>query len=283
MPTSPAKLRSGHLTRDKVAGQRIGNNIRVLRRAKGLSGRNLASSLGVSHECVYRWERNLSTPPPNRLEAVAALLDISATNLSAKTYQLREPTEDYVIPWESEERRRAATAHDFLIFLWLRRIHLDDAQMDWAMDRFYREHERITRDSRRRVLIAAGRHLDCAMDMRFMTCVLGSFDFGLDLQLSDDQLMPVHDHERRCIHWAHPWPVFPGKWSSVGHCIDYLRWASGLSWARFTKKFGIHECHVRSHMRGVGIRPGTLEAFEMKLCLPSGYLTIFCDVKLAGH
>ncbi|MFB7513082.1 helix-turn-helix domain-containing protein [Streptomyces sp. NPDC056144] len=58
-----------------------GNKLRRLRVAKGLSQTSLAVGLHVKVNAVYRWEKGLASPPPERLSAIAAFLDADLDEL----------------------------------------------------------------------------------------------------------------------------------------------------------------------------------------------------------
>lgn len=56
--------------KDNIAG-----NIRDARKAKGLSGSDLASLLGVSHQTIYRWENSKGYPDVKQLESLSEALN----------------------------------------------------------------------------------------------------------------------------------------------------------------------------------------------------------------
>ena len=55
----------------------IGNNIKQFRRAKKLTQKQVAASLGVSYQAVSKWETNANTPSLALLPALAALFGVS--------------------------------------------------------------------------------------------------------------------------------------------------------------------------------------------------------------
>ena len=55
----------------------IGSNIKQFRRAKKLTQKQVAASLGVSYQAVSKWETNANTPNLALLPALAALFGVS--------------------------------------------------------------------------------------------------------------------------------------------------------------------------------------------------------------
>ena len=56
-----------------LEGTEIGERIRVLRQALGLTQEQLAARLGVSFPTVNRWENNHAKPSPLAMEKIEAL------------------------------------------------------------------------------------------------------------------------------------------------------------------------------------------------------------------
>lgn len=61
--------------------ERIGAFIRMLRREKGLTQKDLAAALGITDRAVSKWERGLSAPDIALLEPLGKVLEISVTEL----------------------------------------------------------------------------------------------------------------------------------------------------------------------------------------------------------
>ncbi len=55
----------------------LGEELKRLRRAKGLSLREVAHALGISHMSYNNYERGLAVPPPVRCAALAAALGVT--------------------------------------------------------------------------------------------------------------------------------------------------------------------------------------------------------------
>ena len=61
--------------------ERIGAFIRMLRREKGLTQKDLAAALGITDRAVSKWERGISAPDIALLEPLSKVLEISVTEL----------------------------------------------------------------------------------------------------------------------------------------------------------------------------------------------------------
>lgn len=59
----------------------IGNFIAILRKAKGMTQRELAELLNVSDKAVSRWERDESTPDITLIPVLADIFDVSCDEL----------------------------------------------------------------------------------------------------------------------------------------------------------------------------------------------------------
>ena len=60
---------------------RIGRNIRRLRRQNGLTQEWVAKKLGVTCQCVSKWENETSAPDIERLPDIAALFGVTIDTL----------------------------------------------------------------------------------------------------------------------------------------------------------------------------------------------------------
>ncbi len=65
----------------------LNENIKNLRRSKGLSQEELAIKLNVVRQTISKWENGLSVPDSNMLIALAEELDISVSALLGETIQ----------------------------------------------------------------------------------------------------------------------------------------------------------------------------------------------------
>lgn len=65
-------------------------NIKVLRKAKGLSQETLALRLNVVRQTVSKWEKGLSVPDAEMLIRIAEELDTPVSNLLGETIELEE-------------------------------------------------------------------------------------------------------------------------------------------------------------------------------------------------
>lgn len=54
--------------------ENIADNVRTARKEKGLSGAELASMLGLSHQTIYRWENGRGYPDISQLELLSEAL-----------------------------------------------------------------------------------------------------------------------------------------------------------------------------------------------------------------
>lgn len=65
----------------------LNENIRNLRKAKGLSQEELAIKLNVVRQTVSKWEKSLSVPDSSMLVSLAEELDTSVSTLLGETIQ----------------------------------------------------------------------------------------------------------------------------------------------------------------------------------------------------
>ena len=59
----------------------IGSFIAVLRKAKGLTQRELADKLGISDKAVSRWERDETAPDLSLIPVIAEIFDVTSDEL----------------------------------------------------------------------------------------------------------------------------------------------------------------------------------------------------------
>ena len=62
----------------------VGRNIRRLRHQSGLTQEQIAKKLGVTCQCVSKWENGTSAPDIERLPEIAALFGVSIDELFAE-------------------------------------------------------------------------------------------------------------------------------------------------------------------------------------------------------
>ena len=61
--------------------EKIGNFIRILRKEKGYTQKDLAKRIGVTDRAVSKWERGLGCPDVSLLEDLSSVLDVSISEL----------------------------------------------------------------------------------------------------------------------------------------------------------------------------------------------------------
>ena len=71
----------------KEAQVMLNENIRNLRKAKGISQEELAIKLNVVRQTVSKWEKGLSVPDSSMLISLAEELDTSVSTLLGETIQ----------------------------------------------------------------------------------------------------------------------------------------------------------------------------------------------------
>ena len=75
----------------------LNENIRKLRKAKGLSQEELAMKLNVVRQTVSKWEKGLSVPDSEMLIKLAEELDTTVNNLLGETSETEENSELKII------------------------------------------------------------------------------------------------------------------------------------------------------------------------------------------
>lgn len=71
----------------------LGENIKTLRAAKGLSQEELAAALSVVRQTVSKWERGLSVPDADALIALSETLGVPVGTLLGEAVPVQEPDE----------------------------------------------------------------------------------------------------------------------------------------------------------------------------------------------
>ena len=74
----------------------LSENIKALRKAKGLSQEGLAARLNVVRQTVSKWEQGLSVPDADLLIQISAVLETSASTLLGET--VMESNVDHLKP-----------------------------------------------------------------------------------------------------------------------------------------------------------------------------------------
>ena len=63
----------------------LSENIKAMRKSKGLSQQELAEKLNVVRQTVSKWEQNLSVPDADMLQAISLALDTPVSTLLGET------------------------------------------------------------------------------------------------------------------------------------------------------------------------------------------------------
>lgn len=77
----------------------IANNIKNLRKAKGLSQEQFAQMLHVTRQTVSAWERGVAQPSLDTLEEISKALEVEPEQLLYGTKQKQRPNYRYVSFW----------------------------------------------------------------------------------------------------------------------------------------------------------------------------------------
>ncbi|EDP10575.1 helix-turn-helix domain-containing protein [Amedibacillus dolichus] len=106
----------------------LNENIRNLRKAKGLSQEELAIKLNVVRQTVSKWEKSLSVPDSSMLVSLAEELDTSVSTLLGETIQeeglnekdlknISKKLEVINLQFAKRNKRKIKTIRYLLIFL----------------------------------------------------------------------------------------------------------------------------------------------------------------------
>lgn len=87
----------------------LGDNIRTLRKQKGYSQETLAEKLNVVRQTISKWEKSLSVPDAELLQAMAELFEVSVSDLLGE----KIPDEENVSQ-ENEVAKQLAILNDRL-------------------------------------------------------------------------------------------------------------------------------------------------------------------------
>ena len=68
----------------------LSENIRVLRKEKGMSQEELAEKLNVVRQTVSKWEQNLSVPDSEMLIKIAEVFDVSVGTILGETVEIKD-------------------------------------------------------------------------------------------------------------------------------------------------------------------------------------------------
>ena len=69
----------------------LNENIKVLRKSKGLSQQDLADKLNVVRQTISKWEQGLSVPDSDLLIALSEALETPVSTLLGETVPTSEP------------------------------------------------------------------------------------------------------------------------------------------------------------------------------------------------
>lgn len=72
----------------------LGENLKTLRKKKGLSQEELATRLHVVRQTVSKWEKNLSVPDADTLIRLAEILELSVSELLGEKIENESTTSD---------------------------------------------------------------------------------------------------------------------------------------------------------------------------------------------
>lgn len=82
-PSSVSPPKSSEVPRGlKMGGQSLGSRLNRLRRENGLTLDQVASALSVSKPTVWAWEKGKAKPIPERIEGIAEVLGVPASELT---------------------------------------------------------------------------------------------------------------------------------------------------------------------------------------------------------
>lgn len=59
----------------------LGDNIKLARKSKGLTQKQLADLIGAKHNSISNWENNQNFPDPDTIELICGALDVSPSDL----------------------------------------------------------------------------------------------------------------------------------------------------------------------------------------------------------
>ena len=68
----------------------LSENIKNLRKEKGMSQEELAAKLNVVRQTVSKWEQNLSVPDSEMLISIADIFDVSVSQLLGETFETND-------------------------------------------------------------------------------------------------------------------------------------------------------------------------------------------------
>ena len=125
----------------------LNENIKNLRRSKGLSQEELAIKLNVVRQTISKWENGLSVPDSNMLIALAEELDTSVSALLGETIQeyeaddIKEISEKLQVINLQLAKRRAArikttrwlliSVSSLIVIIFVALAVINDSYLDW--------------------------------------------------------------------------------------------------------------------------------------------------------
>lgn len=101
-------------------------NLKILRRQKGMSQRILAQQLNVVRQTISKWEKGLSVPDADMLMRIADLFDVSVSELLGSKIEKEENVNEFAVQLEllneqlaqkAEMRKRIITVFIVIVLI----------------------------------------------------------------------------------------------------------------------------------------------------------------------
>ena len=75
----------------------LGENIRDIRKQKGMTQEELANRIGVVRQTVSKWEKNLSVPDADLLQRIAQVLEVPVSALLGAKIEIEDHSNDLAV------------------------------------------------------------------------------------------------------------------------------------------------------------------------------------------
>lgn len=75
----------------------LGENIRDIRKQKGMTQEELANRIGVVRQTVSKWEKNLSVPDADLLQRIAQVLEVPVSALLGAKIEMEDHPNDLAV------------------------------------------------------------------------------------------------------------------------------------------------------------------------------------------
>ena len=75
----------------------LGENIRDIRKQKGMTQEELANRIGVVRQTVSKWEKNLSVPDADLLQRIAQVLEVPVSALLGAKIEMEDQSSDLAV------------------------------------------------------------------------------------------------------------------------------------------------------------------------------------------